>query len=251
MGIASVPMAEIPAGNLALVLGRRQTLMTTYLYYQTLAYMGAARGAWMAALERGDRIVRKGRDNLIEILGGIEVQVESGHKWKTVGIDMEAGPIATEVTAIPLPYHDGGPLKLRLKLTQGLWRIDYLALAELEAEVEPLRLSPTTALYEGEEVHYVIAALENPDDFLITVQGDVYTLTFDIPDGDEDYEWFLESRGYYLEWSRRECLAEENPAALAGLLIRPRHMLRELAPAFQEVEPRMEKSFWDSRYERP
>ena len=42
------------AGRLGLVLGARQTLLSTYLVYQTLAFMGRRAGVFLAAVERGD-----------------------------------------------------------------------------------------------------------------------------------------------------------------------------------------------------
>ncbi|MEP7228190.1 MAG: hypothetical protein ABI785_12560, partial [Gemmatimonadales bacterium] len=61
-------------------------------------------------------------------------------------------------------------------------------------------------------------------------------------------ELFLESRGYYLEWMRREWLAEENLALAAQILLDPAGALRTLAPAFKRQEPEMERLFWNSRY---
>jgi len=43
---------QVPQGNPAIVLASRQSLMPTYILYQTLAYMGSQAGTWLAALER-------------------------------------------------------------------------------------------------------------------------------------------------------------------------------------------------------
>jgi hypothetical protein len=80
--------------------------------------------------------------------------------------------------------------------------------------------------------------------------GDRYELEYVLPAG-ESYELFLDSRGYYLEWMRQEWLADENPLAALRLFTSPDRMLRELAPAYKRVEPRMEEIFWRSRYARP
>ena len=65
-----------------------------------------------------------------------------------------------------------------------------------------------------------------------------------------NYELFLESRGYYLEWVRKEWLADENPALAAMMLINPERALHVLAPDFKKIEPEMEEVFWSSRYEK-
>jgi len=62
---------------------------------------------------------------------------------------------------------------------------------------------------------------------------------------------FLESRGYYLEWIRKEWIAEENPAFLAQMFLNPEAALRRLAPQFKEVEAKMENYFCRSRYAKP
>jgi hypothetical protein len=62
---------------------------------------------------------------------------------------------------------------------------------------------------------------------------------------------FLESRGYYLEWMRREWIEEQNARAARQLLLDPAAMLRALAPAYKRQEGTMENAFWNSRYVRP
>lgn len=62
------------------------------------------------------------------------------------------------------------------------------------------------------------------------------------------YDLFLEARGHYLEWLRREWLPEADPAPAARLAFDPAGMLRELAPQFKQVEPSLEHLFWSSRY---
>jgi hypothetical protein len=77
--------------------------------------------------------------------------------------------------------------------------------------------------------------------------GDRYELEYQLPPGN-DYELFIDSRGYYLEWMRQEWLADENPLAALRLFADPAGMLRALAPAYKRVEPEMEQIFWRSRY---
>jgi hypothetical protein len=80
--------------------------------------------------------------------------------------------------------------------------------------------------------------------------GDAYDLDYDIPRGD-DYEVFLDSRGYYLEWMRTEWMHEQNPLAALHMMLDPARALRDLAPAFKRMEPQAEQLFWRSRYAHP
>ncbi len=82
-----------------------------------------------------------------------------------------------------------------------------------------------------------------------TLPGDEYTLVYPLPGLESDYEFFLESRGYYLEWMRAEWIAEENPLRAAQLFLDPASALKTMAPEFKQVEADMERVFWSSRYE--
>ncbi len=136
---------SLPGGNLGLILGCRQTLLTTFLYYQSLAYMGNSAGYIAARAESGDWNMNKRINNAWDLLGGIEVFVQhSNGKWVKVNEIEEMGPIASDIHLIPLPDSANPTLRIKLRLTKGLWRIDYLALGKLEQKIEPVRLQPSS-----------------------------------------------------------------------------------------------------------
>ncbi|MEP7326394.1 MAG: hypothetical protein ABI836_10635 [Gemmatimonadota bacterium] len=83
-----------------LVIASRQSLLTTYLLYQTFAYLGTRATEALAMLERADR---PHGPAMLGILGGIEVMVDSAGQWVTVGNDFEVGPLATDVRVVRLP----------------------------------------------------------------------------------------------------------------------------------------------------
>lgn len=91
----------------------------------------------------------------------------------------------------------------------------------------------------------------DPARVLVTLPGDCATLVYDVGGDPEDLAIFLESRGYYLEWIRESWLAEEDPSAVAKILLSPRRALRRMAPAFKATEAEMEAVFWSSKYARP
>ncbi len=242
---------EMPQGNLGLVIGARQSLLSTYLFYQTLAYMGCSVGALLAQLERGDKTAFEKVHGIGRILGGIEVLVQGRTgSWTPVGETNETGPLATDVRLIPLPNLGPGPIRIRLRLTQGHWRINYVALALLEEQVEPIRIKPSTVRHGDVVEPSVKELLLDPSKVLISWPGDEYTLVYRLPEDFSGYELFLESRGYYLEWIRKEWLEEENPKLLAMILRNPKKALRRLAPEFKRIEPEIERVFWGSRYAR-
>jgi hypothetical protein len=241
----------IGEGEHALVMGFRESLMTTYLFYQGLAYLGTEAGAWIARCERDSAAARATLSSMQRALGGVDVLAQDARgEWQTIGTIDEAGPLAVNVQMLPLPRSGSGMLRLRLHMAKGLWRLDYLALAELGRRVEPIRLAPTEVLREGITDTAALAALLDTSRSLATMRGDRYTLRFELSD-DLDYELFLESRGYYLEWMRSEWLAEEDPMKAAQMFLAPAAFLRAEAPRFKAFEPTIEKQFWSSRYAHP
>lgn len=238
-----------PAGPLAIVLRSRQSLLSTYLFYHALSCLGEEAGAWLARLERGEYGGPAVLNRPGEVLGRIEVQVPDDGGWRTVGEAGETGPLALNVHMLPLPPDCEGR-RVRLRLTRGHWRLDWAALATLGGVREAVRLEPSLVWRDSLADADALAALHDPERVLTTLPGDVITLFYDLPPGGGDRELFLESRGWYLEWMRRDWLARPDPAAAARLFAQPAAALRELAPAYKAVEPEMERIFWGSRYVR-
>lgn len=241
-----------PAGDLGIVLVARQSLLSTFVFYQTLAWMGRSAGHWLATLERDDAAKRGPAFGPARALGGIEVQVREGGDWRTAGTYQETGPLASDTRLLRLPHLAAGPLEVRLRLTQGLWRLDQASLVTVTAPATPVRLAPESVTRQGRPDAVALASLRGGAAPLVTLPGDSLVVRWALPaaTGANERELFLESRGYYLEWMRDAWLAEEDPVRLAGLFLDPHAALRRLAPEFKRVEPEMESVFWGSRYAR-
>ena len=244
-----------PSGDLGLLIGSRQTLLSTYLFYQALAYLGGSSGALLAAYERAGARERARTNERLggfsAALGGIDVYVlDPRHGWTKAGRSKETGPIATDVRAVPLPGVASGPIRVRLEMNRAHWRLDYVALASLGARVEPIRLEPNEVRRGELPDEEARAKLLDSTRTLITLPGDAYTLRYRLPEGLDDPELFLESRGYYLEWIRRDWLVREDPARARWMFSHPRQALREFAPAYKRVEAEFETAFWNSRFAR-
>jgi len=232
-----------------LIIGNRQTLLTTFLFYQGLAYAGSNVGYLLAEIERGRFKNTKSQNSIAGILGGIDIfKLNDKGQWDSVGTVLEYGPIASDVHLIPIGVLSTPEVKIKLRMTKGLWRIDYIALAELIERVEPERLYPYVVLKDSLEDKEALLTLLDPEKLLITFPGDKYTLKYKLPEKHGNYEFFLESRGYYLEWMREEWIKEENPFLLAEMIFSPERALKRLAPEFKRIEPQIEEIFWRSRY---
>jgi hypothetical protein len=187
---------------------------------------------------------------MFRLLGGIEVKWQNEHgKWIEVGSLDEIGPIATDVQLVKLPRLPNRQVKLQLTMTQGLWRLHYLALAKLEEPIKPVRLQPYEVTGAGGEVdEEARLSLTDSTRTLVTLPGEAYTFRYRLPDPHQEYELFLESKGYYYEWMRNEWVAEQNPRLSLIMKVAPGLFMKKMAPGFKKLEAAMEETFWKSRY---
>jgi hypothetical protein len=245
----SFPRAPARGG---IVIRARQGLLTTFLFYQTLAYMGRSAGDWLAALERGGPERAQALLGMGRLLGGIEVAVsEAEGAWRIVGSFDEPGPISGDTQVIPLPLRPhGGPLRVRLRMAKGHWRVDQVALGELGAPERARIFEPAAVERDGRLDDEALRTLRSGGSHLVTLPGDAYRLSFSLPADAERDDLFLESEGYYYEWMRAEWMREEDPAMVELILGRPDEALRRLAPRYKDQEARAEKTFWSSRFGR-
>jgi hypothetical protein len=235
-------------GPKGLVIGARHSLVATYLFYQTMAFAGRSAGDWLARLEREGVGAFPGGFTMMDLLGGIEVELEQAGVWSPVAEYGEQGPIATDVQVIVLPETKDS-VHIRLRLARGNWRVDYLALAALGQTVEAEMLEPEAVIgADGMADEDALERLRRSDEYLVTYPGDRYRLRFLVPDELGSVELFLETRGYYYEWMRPEWLVEEDPVMLALVGADPAAALKVLAPAFKHREAGMDEQFWASRF---
>ena len=134
-------------------------------------------------------------------------------------------------------------------LTKGAVRLDYVALPDIKEVVEPITIDSFSVLHNNRENKEALTSLLDKNKFLTTLPGDEYILKYKIPSG--NFEFFLHTRGYYLEWIRKEWIKEENLLALWEFISFPEITLKKLAPKYKKIEPQMEEVFWRSKYVKP
>jgi len=234
--------------DLGLLMGSKQTLLTTHLFYQVMAYMGNYYGSIVSEVENGNSQLENRIQKLWDKLGGIEIFIQKDNKkWVKIDEIDEMGPIASDIHLIKLPSIHQKKINIKLRLTKGLWRIDYLALARLTGEETPFRIKPDLVLKDDSIDNEALERLVKGDNPLITLPGDKYELKYKLP-SDCTFQFFLETKGYYLEWMREQWLEEENLKKAAFALYFPGLFMKKAAPEYKKAEPFMEKIFWESRY---
>lgn len=241
---------ELPrpdGGEPGLLLRARNSLVETYVFYQLLAYLGVRADDWFLVLEKGGAWGRRLVDGIIGPLTRIDVQVLTASGWRDTGVYREVGPLAWDEAVLPLAGElPEGPVRVRLTMAKGSWRIDRVALATLGPAVAPVALDVQQVAVGDTARPQALAQLRG-DEPLVTYPGDSYRLDFALPEG--RHQLFLEARGYYYEWMRESWLPEADADAFVESVWNPDAALKRLAPGFKRLEPDIERLFWQSRVE--
>lgn len=235
--------------DLGLIISFRQTLMTTYLFYSSMGYMGDNVSDVFSILET-DSKMRNKFDATTKELGNIDVYLwnEKKGQWEWQDKIYETGPIAINRQFLPLKTHGtGSDIKLKLVMNKGLWRIDYLSLTNIRKKVNPLEISPVSILNKGKSDPAALASIRKENEYLISMPGSEYTFNFTLPDKNSDYELFLYSKGYYLEWMREHWIKDKDLLKLRQMVYHPKDYLKVEAKAYKRYENEMEQEFWNSK----
>jgi hypothetical protein len=236
-------------GSRGLVLHFRQTLMTTYLFYGAMGYMGDEASDYFARLE-SDSSLRQRFDATTSLLGGIDAYLWSDEKkeWIYQQSFSETGPIAINKQLIP--FRDsvyGKEVRVKLVMNRGLWRIDYAGLTDLLEPVRPAELLPVALYDKGRLDGDALGQLNSPKEYLLSMPGSEYRLEFRLPPHEGGMELFLRSEGYYLEWMRAHWIKDKDLLKLKAMVDYPSFYLRSEAKDFKRYEAMMEQDFWGSR----
>lgn len=235
--------------NPGLVLDFRQTLMTTYLFYSAMGFMGDNVSDVFARMER-DSVIRRKFDGTTKELGKIDVYEwnELNNTWEMQGQFSETGPIAINRQILPLTGNSGnGEIRLKLLVNKGLWRLDYAGLASIVCQADPIEILPDCVVNKGKLDDEALKNINDPDKYLISMPGSEYRFNFSLPLKNTDYELFLSSKGYYLEWMRQNWIKDKNLMKLRQMVVNPKEFLKQEAWEYKQYETVMEKEFWNTK----
>lgn len=238
------------ADKLGLLLNFRQTLMTTYFIYSAMGYMGDEVGDIFAKMEMNKETKEKLKGGIKKELGNIDIYLwnEQKNDWELQNGVYETGPIAFNRQFIPLDHlSSSSKIKLKLVMNKGLWRIDYVALTNIKDKVKPIEITPTNILNKGKVDNTALLEIKNPEKYLISMPGSEYKFNFTLPSADTDYELFLYSKGYYLEWMREHWLKDKDLLKLKQMVDNPKKYLMVEAKNYKRYETTMEHEFWNSK----
>lgn len=233
-----------------LILKFRQTLLTTFLFYTAYSKMGNEVSDWIEKMNN-EKWVKQKYEGVISHLGGIEVWAynKQSKTWLKSGEYNEAGPIAFNLQLLQLPVEisDQKEIKIKIIMTRGMWRIDGAALASIFQEEHPIELPVINVLLNNQNQPEMVNQLAHDDEsYLGTTSGESYQLKFELPTAD-DYELFVYSKGYYLEWMRQSWLDKKDIQGLYRMTAFDPLQWKQLAKEFKLQESEMESVFWGSK----
>ncbi len=228
----------------SVIVTKRQSLMTTFLFYEAMGQMGSRIGEWIAKYERSDPRVRSAQKTIYDILGGIEVSVWMDNQWVSIGIINEQGPIASESHLLPVE-RDGSFSRVRLTFTKGLWRIDAVQVASIVSPLDFSIIYPKEVLVNYEASEKDLRLYTSNDLYKVNQPGDSQLLVFELPSGVTP---FIRSEGYYVEWMRSEWLKCEDQNMVRTLIFNPNKWLKLMTPDYVKVEDKMDSLFWKSKF---
>jgi len=236
--------------KLGLILNFRQTMMTTYFIYSAMGYMGDEVGDIFAKMETNKDTKDKLKNGIKKELGNIDIYTWSEQKnnWEFQNGFYETGPIAINRQFIPLQnIQSNSNIKIKLVLNKGLWRMDYASLTNIKKQVTPIEISPTTIFNKGKLDNTALGEINSPDKYLLSMPGSEYKFHFTLPSTNTDYELFLYSKGYYLEWMREHWIKDKDLLKLKQMVDNPKKYLREEAKNYKQYEATIEQEFWNSK----
>lgn len=231
--------------DLGFVLSFRQSLMTTYILYNGMSYMGHMFSDFFAKSEVEGNL----ENDIMKHLGGVDVYQwdEISQSWLHQGSFNETGPIAFNKQIIPFKRASKNiEVKLKLEFNKGLWKFDYAGLAVLEDSIQPYKISPHNVTVKSQNDNEALELLNN-EGHLISMPGSNYKLSYNIPNEHENYEVFIASKGYYLEWMRKSWLDDVDIPNVLMMKYRPKKFLKDHALDYKKYESISEELFWGSR----
>lgn len=236
--------------KLGLILNFRQSLMTTYFIYSAMGYMGDQVGDIFAQMEINNDTKTKLENGIKKELGNIDIYAwdDKNETWELQDGFYETGPIAFNRQFIPLKTtSQNSTVRIKVILNKGLWRMDYIALTNIKDKVEAIEITPNQILNKGIKDQKALSNIKNIDKHLVSMPGSEYKFNFELPSSDTEYELFLYSKGYYLEWMREHWLKDKNLLKLRQMFNKPKKYLRVEAEAYKQYETNMEQEFWNSK----
>ncbi|MBN1560699.1 hypothetical protein JW998_10645 [candidate division KSB1 bacterium] len=183
---------------------------------------------------------------------GIHVELRDGNTVKKKAFIDDTGPIAWRQTAFELPVAAAPTATLRVSFLPDNVMIDWIGVSYDSPPAYTLRHVACSEITDmrGRQKNIAPSLLEQDDDhYLITQPAESYHLTFDTgqePPG-KKRTCFLHSRGFYIEWLRREWYDDSMARTENITLQLDENLILRAAEQWLAKKEAFEKQFFDSK----
>lgn len=238
------------ARKMYVALRLRNTLMNTVLLYDVmLRSQGIAAVDWLGS-ETENLFYAWRLGQWYKKHFGLRIQVFDGKQFDEAVRIGDTGPIAWHQVAAELPAPPGEVALLRFSFLPDNWAIDWIGISFDENEDFRVRQIVCSEIADraGNSQADLIALIKKKDDrYLVTYPGESYLLKFKVnpePEG-RRRTYFLKSRGFYVEWLRREWLTQ-NDGEAQRFELNDQAIMRT-AQLWLAKKPRFEREFFESK----
>ena len=125
--------------------------------------------------------------------------------------------------------------------------MDYVALTNILKKVTPLEIEASAIYNKGKLDQAAFNDLKSNKKRLISMPGSEYKFNFILPKENTEYDLFLYSKGYYLEWMRDHWIKDKDLFKLYQMVNTPKKYLKDEAKNYKKYETNMEQEFWNSK----
>jgi hypothetical protein len=184
---------------------------------------------------------------------GMDVEMYDGVRFNKMTHIADTGPIAWHQEAVELPRAGMDTARIRLSFLPDNAAIDWIGVSFDDCRDARIRTIPCALIRDraGRPMDALTERIRDDDDaFMITYPGDLFRLEYVTEEPPEGLSrsYFLRSRGFYIEWIRREWL--ENPPEAGPFAMNDAAILKT-AGLWLGKKDRYERDFFGSRFADP
>jgi hypothetical protein len=196
--------------SVALHLRLRNSLLNTVLFYDEMLAAAGARSVDYLGRELGQvgpalRLAKWYKSRM-----GLRVSVREGGRYREIARLADTGPIAWKDVAVMLPATRGDSIQVRLSYVADNWRIDEIGLATDVRRPETRAIAVARVMDGKQPNEAARQSMASADGkYVQTGPGQTFQLVFETGAAapGQRRTFLLASRGYYIEWIRREWLS--------------------------------------------
>ncbi len=230
----------------------RNTLLNTVLLYDVMLSSQSFEAVDWLGSKTSNIFYALKLDKWYQKHFGLHIQMFDGEKYKEVIRISDTGPIAWHQEAVELPVPDRNIAQLRFSFLPDNWFIDWIGVSFDRNENYSINTIACSELtdYKGNRRDSLIALFKKKDkDYFVTYPGESYLLKFkagDVPEGMRR-SYFVKSRGFYIEWLRKEWLTKTKLERKELKLEFNDETIIKTAQLWIEKKPQYDKKFYESK----